>query len=134
MNRFDFCDMLVAAKEQSGKSTNTVSFDLRMQWSTLRRFEKGVNNPSMKKIFNYLDVVNSVLTVNHKGFSDANELVEYLVKKRTGKFSQRQLATAIGISSTMVARIESGMSNLTLDVFLKIVDVLGCTIKIRQKL
>lgn len=100
----------------------------------LRRFEKGVNNPSMKKIFDYLDVVNSVLAVNHKGFSDANKLVEYLVKKRTGKFSQRQLATAIGISSTMVARIESGMSNLTLDVFLKIADVLDCTIKIRQKL
>lgn len=54
MNRTEFFNLLAAAKEKSGKSTNTVSFDLRMQWSTLRRFEKGGNNSNMKKIFGYM--------------------------------------------------------------------------------
>ena len=59
MNRTVFFNLLAIAKEKSGKSTNTVSFDLRMQWSTLRRFEKGNNNSNMQKIFDYLQVINS---------------------------------------------------------------------------
>lgn len=133
MDRIEFCNMLVAAKERSGKSTNTVSFDLRMQWAVLRRFEKGVNNPSMNKVFDYLSVVNATLMLGTKSFTDTKSLIAYLVKARTGKWTQRQLADVIGISYVMVARVESGKSNLTLDVFLKIAEVLGYTIKVENK-
>lgn len=133
MDRIEFCNMLVAAKERSGKTTNTVSFDLRMQWTTLRRFEKGINNPSMNKVFEYLNVVNAALILDSKVFTESKTLVEFIVNARTGKMSQRQLADAIGVSYVMVARVESGKSNLTLDVFLKIIDVLGYTVQIENK-
>lgn len=133
MDRIEFCNMLVAAKEHSGKTTNTVSFDLRMQWATLRRFEKGINNPSMNKVFEYLNVVNAALILDSKVFTESKTLVEFIVNTRTGKMSQRQLANAIDVSYVMVARVESGKSNLTLDVFLKIIDVLGYTVQIENK-
>lgn len=131
MDRKTFFDLMVAAKEASGKSTNTVSFDLRMQWSTLRRFEKGTNNSNMKKIFDYLRVIDSCLLLNNtKKLHNYDELVDWLVTFRTNKYSQRQLADKIGVAYLTIANIERKATVMSLDTFLKITEIGDVEIKI----
>lgn len=133
MDRKEFLNLMVAAKELSGKSTNTVSFDLRMQWSTLRRFEKGTNNSNMKKIFDYLRVIGFCLFLNNtEKLRNYDELVDWLVAFRTNKYSQRQLAEKIGVAYLTIANIERKATVMSLDTFLKIVDVLDCQISIQK--
>lgn len=136
MDRIEFCNLLVRAKEQSGKSTNTVSFDLRMQWSTLRRFEKGANNSNMKKVFEYMAVIDSCLHIvsdnSDKTILNYDDLISWITKERNGKYTQRQIAKIINISYVMIANIESRKNSLTIDVFLRIIDALGYTVKIER--
>lgn len=131
MDRKEFLNLMVAAKELSGKSTNTVSFDLRMQWSTLRRFEKGTNNSNMKKIFDYLRVIGFCLFLNNtEKLRNYDELVDWLVAFRTNKYSQRQLAEKIGVAYLTIANIERKATVMSLDTFLKIAEIGDVEIKI----
>lgn len=82
MNRTVFFNLLAIAKEKSGKSTNTVSFDLRMQWSTLRRFEKGNNNSNMQKIFDYLQVINSHIQIDKVVIYNYENLLTWIIDAR----------------------------------------------------
>lgn len=136
MDRIEFCNLLVRAKEQSGKSTNTVSFDLRMQWSTLRRFEKGANNSNMKKVFEYMAVIDSCLHIvsdnSDKTILNYDDLINWIIKERKGKYTQRQLAEQIGCAYLTIANIERGATAVSVDTFLKIIDALGYTIKIEK--
>lgn len=138
MDRFEFCKLMEQAKANSNLPLSEISFSMKMLLPTLRRFEKGKHNFSMTKVFDYLNVLQAKLTIcnnsSHKDFSNYEQLISWLVAERKKTFSQRTLAEAIGMSYVMLARVESQKSNLTIDTFLKIADVLGCTIKIRQKL
>lgn len=133
MERQEFHNLMLAAKEASGKSTNTVSFDLRMQWSTLRRFEKGINNSNMKKVFEYLRVIDSCIVLNGSSkFSDYNRLIDWLIEYRSKQYSQRQLATQINVVYLTIANIERKATVMSLDTFLKIAEELGISINIQN--
>ena len=133
MNRTEFFNLLAAAKEKSGKSTNTVSFDLRMQWSTLRRFEKGGNNSNMKKIFDYLQVINAYIQIGKVIIFNYENLLAWLIDARKEhSLSQRALAKEIECAPSTIANIEREETIISIDTFLKIVDVLGYVIKIEN--
>ncbi len=136
MNRNDFCSLMEQAKRKSGITTTEISFSMKMLLPTLRRFEKGEHNFNLQKVIDYLGVLNAgivLMSGNKKTYCKTyNQLIDWLVNARTGKFSQRQLADAIGASYVMIARIESKKSNLTIDVFLKIANVLGYNIEIKN--
>lgn len=136
MNRIEFCTLLLKAKENSGKSTNTISFDLRMQWTTLRRLEKGEHNFNLKKVMEYLNVINSklVLVLNTKNDSclNYNDIVAWIKNARQDVFTQRQLANEIGSAHPTIANIERGTTVVSIDTFLKIVEVLGYELKIEK--
>lgn len=63
--------------------------------------------------------------------SNVKKFGAWLKQKRKGKFSQRDLATAIGCSYPTIANIERNSNIPTIDVFLKIVEVLGYYIEIK---
>jgi len=136
MNRQEFCLLMEQAKQKSGKTSSEISFSLKMLLPTLKRFEKGEHNFSLQKVMDYLCVLNAdiILTLGSKKnrCKTYGQLVDWLVSARTGNFSQRQLAETTGISYVMIARIESKKSNLTIDIFLKIIEALGGQVKIKN--
>ena len=136
MERIEFCDLMVKAKENSGISTSDLSFAIKMQWATLRRFEKGIHNFNMKKAIEYLDILNAKICLikNKKKHVIANytQLLQWCIESRTGIYTQRTLAEAIGCSYVNMAKIETEKSTMSVDIFLKIAEVLDFNIEIKQ--
>lgn len=120
----------------SGISTSEISFSMKMLMPTLRRFEKGKHNFSLFKVIEYLQVIHAKLVIyNDKSFVDIteyNQLIDWVVSARQGRYSQRKLTEAIGISHATLAHVESHKSHLSIDVLLKIIEVLGYNIKIES--
>ena len=136
MTREEFCNLMAIAKNQMGKTTTELSFDMRMQWTTLNRFEKGKHNFSLTKVMEYLSVLKSELIIIGKTLTvfctDYDQLIHWLVSERQlHGYSLRALAEVSGISFVMLNRIESRKSDLSIDNFLKIAQVFGCDIDIR---
>lgn len=136
MNRLDFCKLMEQAKIASGISASDISFSMRMLMPTLRRFEKGKHNFSLVKVMEYLQVLHAPLVIyNEKStttVAEYSQLIEWVVSARKDSYSQRKLAEVIGVSYVMLARIESHKSSLSIDIFLRIVEVLGYNIKIKS--
>lgn len=135
MDRLEFCNLMEQAKASSNLPPSEISFSMKMLMPTLRRFEKGEHNFSMTKVMEYLKVLQAKLIIcknsSKKDFTNYEQLISWLVSERKKSFSQRSLAEAVGMSYVMLARVESHKSNLTIDVFLKIVEVLGYNITIK---
>lgn len=135
MNRLDFCKLMEQAKIASGIPASEISFSMKMLMPTLRRFEKGEHNFSLVKVMEYLQVLHAQLVIyNEKStvvVTEYSQLIEWLVSARKNDYTQRKLAEAIGISYVMLARIESNKSSLSIDVYLKIIEVLGYSVNIK---
>lgn len=135
MNRLDFCKLMEQAKIASGIPASEISFSMKMLMPTLRRFEKGEHNFSLVKVMEYLQVLHAQLVIyNEKSIvvvTEYSQLIEWLVSARKNGYTQRKLAEAIGISYVMLARIESNKSSLSIDVYLKIIEVLGYSVNIK---
>lgn len=136
MNRLEFCNLMEQAKTSSNIPSSEISFSMKMLLPTLRRFEKGEHNFSMTKVMEYINVLQANLVIckksSKKSFTTYEQLILWLISERKKSFSQRSLAEAVDMSYVMLARVESQKSNLTIDVFLKIVDVLGYNIEIKS--
>lgn len=136
MNRLEFCNLMEQAKTSSNIPSSEISFSMKMLLPTLRRFEKGEHNFSMTKVMEYMNVLQANLVIckksSKKSFTTYEQLISWLISERKKSFSQRSLAEAVDMSYVMLARVESQKSNLTIDVFLKIVDVLGYNIEIKS--
>lgn len=135
MNRLDFCKLMEQAKIASGILASEISFSMKMLMPTLRRFEKGEHNFSLVKVMEYLQVLHAQLVIyNEKStvvVTEYSQLIEWLVSARKNGYTQRKLAEAVGISYVMLARIESNKSSLSIDVYLKIIEVLGYSVNIK---
>jgi transcriptional regulator with XRE-family HTH domain len=123
------------AKIASGIPASEISFSMKMLMPTLRRFEKGEHNFSLVKVMEYLQVLHAQLVIyNEKStvvVTEYSQLIEWLVSTRKNGYTQRKLAEAVGISYVMLARIESNKSSLSIDVYLKIIEVLGYSVNIK---
>ena len=131
--------MMAQAKKESGVTTSELSFTLRMLVSTLRRLEKGVHNFSVEKVVEYLNVLNAELCLEKEGkipysIKNYDSFIEWLVNVRAGQYTQRSLATELDCSYVAIANIERKKNIISIDTFLKLMDVLGYTIKITNKL
>lgn len=134
MNRQKFCELMAGAKESSGVTTSQISFEMKMLLPTLRRFEKGEHNFNMKKTVEYLHTIKSQIVISNtdKCFyvKTYDDMVDCLIKLRTNRFSQRQLAEQIGSAYLTIANIERKATVMSIDTFLKIAEALEVDIKI----
>lgn len=131
MNRNEFCELMGNAKERSGVRVSDISFQLQMLLPTLRRLEKGQHNFSMKKCIEYLDAINSCIVLNgNKRINSYDELITYMVNKRTESYTQMAFAEKIGMSRLGLSNVERGKSTMSVDTFLLIANLLEITIEI----
>lgn len=136
MNRKEFCEQMANAKNSSDITTTDLSFAIKMLLPTLRRFEKGEHNFKLDRAIQYLNILQSNISLT-KGntclhIKSYEDVISFIKDSRKGKFTQRELAEEIGCKHPTVANIERGSNIVTIDNFLKIVDVLGYTLKIEN--
>ena len=137
MDRIEFSQMLVLARERIGLGKNEMCRQTGYTFVQLQLLETKPNNFAMNKAFHYLDSIGMILSIDKDGNStklnDIESIATWLKAARNGIYTQRSLAEAVGCTYPTIANIERGSNKVTVDNFLKLADILGYTIKIEPK-
>lgn len=137
MDRIEFSQMLVLARERIGLGKNEMCRQTGYTFVQLQLLETKPNNFAMNKAFHYLDSIGMILSIDKDGNStklnDIESIATWLKTARNGIYTQRSLAEAVGCTYPTIANIERGSNKVTVDNFLKLADTLGYTIKIEPK-
>ena len=137
MDRIEFSQMLVLARERIGLGKNEMCRQTGYTFVQLQLLETKPNNFAMNKAFHYLDSIGMILAIDKDGNStklnDIESIATWLKAARNGIYTQRSLAEAVGFTYPTIANIERGSNKVTVDNFLKLADTLGYTIKIEPK-
>lgn len=134
MDRQEFSKILADYRVEKGIKVKELCFKLNYLPEDIRRIEKASHNYNLQKCLDYLDAIGAqmVLSTTKKNvkIKKYKDILSFVVKQRDGVYSQRGLAEAIGCSRVMIAYYETERSVMTIDVLLKISDVLGFTLNI----
>lgn len=137
MDRIEFSQMLVLARERIGLGKNEMCRQTGYTFVQLQLLETKPNNFAMNKAFHYLDSIGMILAIDKDGNStklnDIESIATWLKAARNGIYTQRSLAEAVGCTYPTIANIERGSNKVTVDNFLKLADTLCYTIKIEPK-
>lgn len=137
MDRLEFCQQLVQARENVGVSKNEQCRRTGVAFKQLQLLESKPNNFAINKAIDYLTAIGCSLVISNGkqavSINYASDFSDWLKDARHGKFSQRALADAVGCVYPTIANIERGKTIVTIDTFLKIIDVLGYTVQIENK-
>lgn len=137
MDRIEFSQMLVLARERIGLGKNEMCRQTGYTFVQLQLLETKPNNFAMNKAFHYLDSIGMILSIDKDGnctkLNDIESIATWLKAARNGIYTQRSLAEAVGCTYPTIANIERGSNKVTVDNFLKLADTLGYTIKIEPK-
>lgn len=137
MERIEFCELMVEAKKRSGISTSQVSFELKMLLPSLRRLEKGIHNFSVSKAIDYLHSINGYIQL-HKNktiysIMQYEDIVQWLINERKDNYTKHALTQKTGCANGTIGNIESGKSVMSIDIFLRLSEVLGFSITIERQ-
>lgn len=136
MDRIKFSSLLAQQREENNIGKNAMCRLTGFSFVQLQLIENACNNYNMKLVFRYLSAIwaGIILQKRNKEFIlvEYSQLIEWLISARKKNYTQQQLADDTDISRGMLMRIESQKSNLSVDIFLKIVDVLGYKIDIQS--
>ena len=115
-----------------------ICFQMGVMPTAIYRLEKGSSNFEMGNMMSYIKALQHILVIENGQHSyrtnDAQELGSILALIRKEKaISQRALAEKAGFVYSTIVKIESKKSIISIDTMLKIVDVLGYTVKIEKK-
>ena len=135
MDRNEFSSLLMAQREANNMGKNELCRFAEFTFLQLQRIENADNNYNMGLVFRYLAVVKSNMIL-HKGkkewcLVEYSQIPKWLAKARDGKFSLRKLALAADCSYSAVTNVEHGKTVISIDLFLKIVEVLGYNVEIK---
>lgn len=137
MDRIEFSQMLVQARENAGLGKNEMCRRTGYTFVQLQLLETKPNNFAMDKAFHYLESIEMTLSIAKDGCSikltDIASTATWLKAARNGIYTQRSLAEVVGCTYPTIANIERGSNKVTVNNFLKLADTLGYTIKIEPK-
>ena len=137
MNRVEFSQMLVQAREHANIGKNEMCRQTGFTFVQLQHIEAKPNNFAMDKAFHYLYCIGMALFIKKDNdsvmLSDISSISTWLKTARNGIYTQRSLAEAVGCTYPTIANIERGSNKVTVDNFLKLAGTLGYTIKIEPK-
>ena len=136
MNRIEFSNILKDKRESLDISKYKISKDTGLTALQLNRIEDAVNSYSMGNIFKYLDVINCRIALC-KGkriyiLNNIEDFGSWVTKRRGQKMSMYALAKLIESNITTITRIETNQSSVGVDLFLKIIEAFGYTLKIED--
>ena len=137
MDRVTFSSLLVSQRENQNIGKNELCRIAGFTFLQLQRIENASNNFNMSLVFRYLTSVNSALTLCNENHScvlqEYEEYAPWLTNARNGLYSLRKLAEVANCSYSAITNVERGKTIISIDLFLKLADTLGYTIKIEPK-
>lgn len=136
MNRKEFCELLIAAREKSKIKMKTICSTLSVVPTSIYRLEKGGYDFSIKSLLLYLPAINHSLIIEHNGkkqhiikcYADILKYIRSI--RKTSNYSQQELASLIGVTRVQLSNIESKKSVIHIDTFLKIISIAGDIVKL----
>lgn len=138
MDRKVLCEIVKDIRQKSGVPMKTICATMDVMPTSVYRLESGTNNFNLKLLMNYLNAINAriVLSSANKSsvvFSDYEQFIDWLIQTRTQvSYTQRILAEKTGITHVTIANIESKKNVVTIDYFLKIIEVLNYELNIES--
>ena len=126
MNRIEFSQQLIVQRESAGIGKNELCRLTGFTFNQLQYLEKASNNYNINLVCTYLAAIKRKVICDFEGFAD------WMTSTRKLEYTQRALADKAGITYVTIANIESKKHIVRIDTLLKIVDVLGYTIKIEN--
>lgn len=135
MTRAEFCTKLAEARKNSHIKQIEICTQMQMMPSGIVRMEQGLHSFNMKMCINYISTLKHhlLLTSGDKQtyVQDYSQLVQYLIEQRTGKYTQRSLATKAGVTNIAIANMERGKSIMSIDTLLALASALDIQITIK---
>lgn len=136
MNRNEFSALLIERREANNIGKNELCRLTGFTFLQLQRLESAGNNYNMRLAFRYLSIVKSsiILKKGKKEYclTQYEQYPQWLSKARGKMFSLRKLAEAANCSYSAVTNVEHEKTVISIDLFLKLTDVLGYNIEIKS--
>lgn len=137
MDRTTFSSLLASQRENHNIGKNELCRMTGFTFLQLQRLENASNNFNLNLVLRYLASTNAVLILSNEKKSctlqEYNEYATWLADARAGFYSLRKLAEAADCSYSAITNVERGKTVISIDLFLKLADTLGYTIKIEPK-
>lgn len=129
--------MLAAMRQKSNKKMAEICAVMGVLPTAIYRLEKNYNNFEIDKALAYINVFQMQLILTKKGdticLSNSSDFASWLKETRNNQYTQRSLAEQAGCTYQTIANIERGTTIVRIDTLLKLIEVLGYTIKIEPK-
>lgn len=129
MTRVEFSKILSNYRKEHGPSIKELCFQLNCMPTDIYRVEKGIHNYNIQKCMSYLHAIGlqlSLATKRSVTVIRSSEDFSKWLKKARANISQRTLANQVGVVYPTIANIERGSTIVSIDTFLKILEVLNC--------
>lgn len=138
MDRIEFCEMMSVERNNRNVSIYSIQNKMGIQFGCAQRIGKGKHNFNLNKAIDFIAAFNCAIELQNDEMcfvvNDYLSFIEWFIKIRNAQnYTQRTLAEAVGYTHVTIANIERKKTILPIDTFLKLMDVLGYTIKIVDK-
>ena len=137
MDRKEFCKLLVKARKKSGVRTMEMCSISGLNRDTINRIEKGINNFGLEKILKYLEATKHTVKLQSQN-SDKYLMIQCysdflgILKEIKKKYTERELATLIDGSDTVIGAIIRKTHSASVDTFLKLMEAMKYTIELEM--
>lgn len=137
MERKEFCEIVTDIRKKSSVKMKDICAQMGTLPTAIYRLERGTGNFEMGNMVLYLRILGCrIVVIDHNSqyqWLETNDFSKFLpLIRQENNISQRILADKVGCVYTTIANIERGTNIVSIDTFLKIVDVLGCELKIES--
>ena len=135
MDRLEFSGLLINTREAECVSKNQMCRLMGIMFTNLQRLERGNNNYNIKTIVAYLDALGYCISLSGILCCSYHDVILCIIDMRHKlQHTVRSLTALLQYSYASYSRIENERTLLNIDLFLRIVDVLGLELKIVKKL
>lgn len=134
MNKSDFCKKLAFIRgcEEAGYTTNSIASRLDVSENTIINLESGISNFNLNLLFRYMKLFYGYVDIGKKNvnvrfsFETESDVINFIKNYRTNCYlSQREFAQKLGCSVNIIRNIELGKTSMKIDLFFKMVNMLG---------
>jgi uncharacterized short protein YbdD (DUF466 family) len=136
MPRLEFCRECQRLREEAGISHKEIWRRVGFEHTKIKYIDSAKYNVNMKDVVIYLSAFQfKIALVSPQDTQIINlyeDIVDWVIRKRTGKYTQRELAKQIDRSYNIIANAEKKQNVMRIDTFLRIVGLFGYEIKFEK--
>lgn len=134
MNKSEFCKKLtlIRGSEEAGYTVNSIASRLDVSENTIINLESGKSNFNLNLLFRYMKLFYGYIDIRKKNvnvgfsFETESDVINFIKDYRDNCYlSQREFAQKLGCSVNIIRNIELGKTSMKIDLFFKMVNMLG---------